>query len=371
MEAIKKLLTILVLTSLIGIGNAAAQCYHPTGFFATESLLNKPGVTYDLSLLTDTGNVTEERGSILYRSHFDPNVAVILTNFTLFQEKGLDIRLQLPTKVVKTTTNFLELVMNQTVKVSDLELMGGRNLNWILDLDYQPDPLGGPPIQVANLTKGNLKVTLMPYHNETYPDTYLRIEVTNMTRLIDQNQTELSQIFDAIGYPVSYETLTEGYSYDNRFRVTEDLDSALDIGDEEFDFTEAMRTELEWLTRNRIIRGLTSDDIETISTLAPFSWGEHNYKSRYYKTGWVLGINEEMLTEEHTFEYQGPPHCGGFQSDFLPSVTLTDFNADFQPFEIFFEQSTIGQALRFGLVGGALIIITLLYFRRRRKSRNL
>lgn len=360
----------LILAGIFGIGSAAAQCYTPTGWYASEVLLSKPGVTYDLSLLEATGNVTVVRSSILYRSHYDDRVAVILTPLEIFNEKGLDVRIQLPTKFVETTIRYLEMDMNETVKVSDLNMMGGRNIGWVLDLDYRPDPFGGPPIQVANLTKGNLKVTLIPNVNETIADTYIRIEVTNMTTLTEQNKTEISQIFDAIGYPKSFETLTQGLEFNNLPRTTEDLASALDIDTKDFKWTDAMKTELEWLRRNRVISGLTDSDIETLSTLAPYSWGEHNFKSRYYKDGWVLGITEEMLTVEYTLEYRGPPNCEGFDSSVLPDVTVEDFNTSFQPLGIIFEQSVMGAGIRGALIGGSIIVVSILYIRRRRSRRR-
>jgi len=349
---------------LLSFNVAFAQCYHPTGWFASEVLLNKPNVTYDLSLLEATGNVTVERGSILYRSHYDERVAVVLTPFELFSEKGLDMRLQLPTKVVSNTIKYIELELNETVRVIDLELMGGRNTGWILDLDYRPDPMGGPPIQVANLTKDNLKVTFIPNMNETFPDTYVRVELSNVTNINDQDISEFSMIFDAIGYPKTFNSLIQGYEFKELPLTTHDLASALEIESDKFGWTEAVRVELEWLQRNRVISGLNEGDIETLSTLAPFAWGEHNFKSRYYKDGWVLGINEEMLQEEYTYEYQGPANCNGFDPSVLPDVTVDDFNAGSQPLEIVFGQSFTAAAVRGLIILAVIIAILVVYFKK-------
>ncbi|MFQ6135267.1 MAG: hypothetical protein ACE5KU_05575, partial [Nitrososphaerales archaeon] len=249
------------------------------------------------------------------------------------------------------------------------DLMGGRYMGWVLDLDYRPNPGEGPPIQVSNLTKGNLKVTLIPYKNETVPDTYIRIEAQNTTVLSEQNRTELSQIFDAIGYPKSFETFIKGLEVKSLTRTTEDLASALDVSEQKFKWSEAMKIELEWLRRNRVIRGLTDGDIETLSALAPYAWGEHNFKARWYKDGWVLGITEEMLNEGYTYEYPGPVNCDGFQSTILPAATVGDFNAGFQPLEIILEESFTGAGIRAALIGGAILTIGILYIRRRRLRR--
>ncbi len=370
MDTIKRMIIIFVLTCVIGVCSAATQCYHPTGYFAAEVLLSKPGVTYDLSSLEATGNVTVIRTSILYRSHYDDRVAVILTPLEALQEKGLDVRLQLPTKIVTSTTHYLEAEVNETVKVADLDMMGGRYLGWVLDLDYPPNPSGGPPIQVANLTKGNLKVTFIPYMNESYPDTYVRLEITNMTMISQQNMTEFSQIFDAIGYPTSFQTFVQGLEFKVGSITTEDLASRLEQWTNE-QWTEAMKIELEWLTRNRIIRGLTDNDIETISAYAPYAWGEHNYKLRWYKDHWELGITEEMLEEEFTLQYLGPPNCEGFDPDVLPDQTIVDFNASFQPLDILFEQTFLGAGIRAVLIIVVILAMVILFVRRRRRGKHL
>ncbi len=363
---------ILTLSSLFLFSNLASgleSCYRPTGWYASEVMLNKPGMTYDVSRIQSTANVSVVRSSILYRSHYDDRVGVILTPLELFQEKGLDLRLQLPTEKVSTTTQSIVYGENATIRVTDLELMGGKTIGWILNLDYRPDPLGGPPIQVANITKDNLKLSIIPLVNETMLGAYIGLEVSNTTDLTQQDRAEFAKIFDAIGYPQSFETFIKGKEFKVVSTTTFDLVTALEKSWGETEWGDAVTTELRWLIKNKVIQGLEDKDIETLAALAPYAWGEHNFKARWYNNGWILGVTEEMVQANYTREYTGPPNCDGFQSSSLPPANLMDFNTGFQLQDIFLGQGFTGAALRAGVIGGAIIALSVLFIRRR-KSRH-
>ena len=353
-----------------GADEIPVDCYHPTGWFASESLLSKPSITYDIEPLKKTGNVTVKEPSVLYRSHYDDRIGVILTPLEIFEEKGLDIRFQLPTKVVTNTTNYIEASKNDSVTIIALDLMKGRDFDWVLDLDYRPNTIDGPPIQVSNLTKANLKITIIPTINETLPGALIHLEVRDATSIRESDLSEFSRIFDAIGYPTSFETFSKGLKFTSLSRTTQDLASALDIQPHEFKWDEAMKMELNWLIKNRLIKGLSNQDIEELSALAPYAWGEHNFKSRYYQDKWILGINEDMINANYTREYTGPPNCQGFQSTLLPISHITDFNITNNPLDILTEQTVAGQAIRVVIVAVFIIVIGAFIFLWRRKRRK-
>ncbi len=362
---------ILTLSSLLIFSNFASaleSCYHPTGWFASEVILDKPGVTYDLSGIQSAANVSVVRSSILYRSHYDDRVAVILTPIDLFQEKGLDLRLQLPTKNVTLSEPSIVYSENTTIRVSDLDLMGGKTVGWILNLDYRPDPSGGAPIQVANITNGNLQLTVIPLVNETLPGTYIGIEVNNATTLSQQNRTEFAKIFDAIGYPQSFDTFIKGKQFHVVTATGFDLATTLEKNWGETEWGDAMKTEIKWLIKNHVINGLEDKDLDTLAALAPYAWGEHNFKARWYNNGWVLGVTDEMIQANYTQEYQGPANCQGFQSSALPPNKLVDFNTGLQLQEVMGGQGFTGAAIRAAAIGGAIVIVSVLLIRRRRKS---
>ena len=370
MKATLHVALILALSSLLIFSNSASaleSCYHPTGWFASEVLLDKPGVTYDISRIQSAANVSVVRSSILYRSHYDDRVAVILTPLELFQEKGLDLRLQLPTRNVSTTTQSIIYSENvSAIRVADLELMGGKTVGWILNLDYRPDPLGGPPVQVANITKDNLKLSIIPLVNETMPGSYVGIEVSNTTALSKQDQADFAKIFDAIGYPQSFDTFIRGKQFNVVTTITYDLATALEKNWGETEWGDAMKTEIKWLTKNHVVNGLEDKDLDTLSALAPYAWGEHNFKARWYNNGWILGVTDEMVQANYTREYTGPANCQGFQSSSLPPNKLVDFNTGMQLQDVFMGQGFTGAAIRAAIIGGAIIAVSVLLIRRRR-----
>ncbi|MDP6641120.1 MAG: hypothetical protein QF381_01590 [Nitrososphaerales archaeon] len=374
MKIIYNLLTLAIVVTIlaagtltIGSASALTGCYSPTGWFASEFILNKPSVNFNLDRISETENVTYIRSSVIYRSHYNDSVAVILTPIDLFEEKGLDIRLQIPTMNTTKITNFLLLETNVTdTRLLDLDMMGGRGTGWILDISYLQLYPNQAPTQVSNLTKGNLKVTFIPHTNETIPGIYIAISAENMTSLSSENMTELSNIFDGIGYPTSYNMLSREFDSSISTEEEFDLASALGVSADDFNWFEAMTLELEWLRNNRVVTGLTDQDIEDIATLAKDAVAEHNFKGRYYNDNWVQGISEEMIEAGVTQAFPGEPDCNGFSSEILPFYSVQNFNDGFRPLELIFESSIQGQTIRMGLIGISILVSSVFILRWRR-----
>lgn len=86
-------------------------CFNTSDLFASEVVLNKSGMDYDLRFISRSTNVIIDKDETLitYRSHFDPRVAVILqvvkNEFNMPSGisilRGLSIRIQIPTKTIK------------------------------------------------------------------------------------------------------------------------------------------------------------------------------------------------------------------------------------------------------------------------------
>ena len=142
-------LRVLAILGILILSGTASACVNPTDSFATEVLLNKPGVSYNLSgmigsddiivktkevpvesepvggmptpqaivipnnnstVITETvmpklpAETRTELDRIIYRSHHNPDVAVvlsednILTNGGWTDDKYLSVRIQVPTK---------------------------------------------------------------------------------------------------------------------------------------------------------------------------------------------------------------------------------------------------------------------------------
>jgi hypothetical protein len=102
----------------------------------------------------------------------------------------------------------------------------------------------------------------------------------------------------------------------------EDLAEAVDIDREKFDFKTAMRTELDWLNVNKIITGITREDIGEISDISEAGLAGWNSRIVYENEKW-LPYNETdkpLLFRD--------VDCGGFSLGKLPSNEETIILAD-------------------------------------------
>ena len=161
--------TILIILIL---SNTAFACVNPTDSFATEVLLNKPGVSYNLSGIIESDNVIvktrevpvelsdtpepqmvvidenvttadskpvetiTELDAIIYRSHHNPDVAVILSedqipiNGEWNGDRYLSVKIQVPTKKVHRGMPFVEIELTGNTSIADLDLNASTDLGW-------------------------------------------------------------------------------------------------------------------------------------------------------------------------------------------------------------------------------------------------
>ena len=133
-------ISILLIFSLLIFTNIGMACFNPTDSFATEVALNKPSITYDLSGIKQSKDVTViekeeeespddvvkvvhreeveekpqrseepsfedyiETNAIIYRSHYNKDVAVALMEEEWEGQKYLNVKIQVPTKFVKSS----------------------------------------------------------------------------------------------------------------------------------------------------------------------------------------------------------------------------------------------------------------------------
>ncbi|MEK7580390.1 MAG: hypothetical protein AAB465_02160, partial [Patescibacteria group bacterium] len=132
-----KILTILFIVCLF-MARAVEACMSPTDLFAVEVLLNKPGINYDLSQLKllPQKELIQNEGKFYYRSHFYPDIGVVLSEFNNNEEKEkfLDIRLQIPVEY-KNFEDGEKLVpaINLDAERFDYKEALKIELNWLIE----------------------------------------------------------------------------------------------------------------------------------------------------------------------------------------------------------------------------------------------
>ena len=110
---------IIVLTAAI-LSNSlvyGAYCIKSSDDYATEVVLNKPDVEYNLNYLATAKNVILREGKYTFLSHSSDKILVIISEI---DEKltggraGLSIKLQSPTKTKQEIAHTLDLISKST-----------------------------------------------------------------------------------------------------------------------------------------------------------------------------------------------------------------------------------------------------------------
>ncbi|MCK4459922.1 MAG: hypothetical protein KAU52_09425, partial [Methanosarcinales archaeon] len=171
----------LAILGILILSNTAFACVNPTDSFATEVLLNKPGVSYNLSGMIKSDNVIvktkevpvksekidrvptpqaiiipennstvitgtvsagepvetrTELDAIIYRSHYNPDVAVILSedhipiNGEWNEDRYLSVKIQVPTKDVHKSMPYVRIGLTENVNAAALDIDASADLGW-------------------------------------------------------------------------------------------------------------------------------------------------------------------------------------------------------------------------------------------------
>lgn len=288
----------------------AQACFNPTDSFAVEVILNKTGIAYDLTKIREAVGVSTQDDSLIYRAHFNENVAVVLTENKGVPEKGLIVRIQIPTKEVTTVWTIIHFEKTlDKVKMSDLSLDKAADLGW----------------QVADtkMAKDENIISLQPISEVNDYGVIITIEIKGKTdQLSDSLKNEFINVLKTIGLSESDSESIFVKENIKTFPLTEtDLTEAVAIKAAEFKFDEALKRELEFLVSEKIITGLLEQDIVDIYKLAERGKAGHNERIRWFKDKWVVGITKEM-EEAGISRVKEYASCGGFALSLLPQTTL-------------------------------------------------
>ncbi len=265
----KKVAMTLSIFFLIGLASA---CFNPADSFAFEVLLNKPGISYDLSKFERARNVIVNE-EIIYRSHYSDKLAVIIREVNN-PVRGLSVRIQIPTERVEV--NFTEILLtiesNVTPKFEEASSL-------LSSLGYKVLKKS-KEVELLEAEKDDGKIRISIFGGEKS-----QLSVTIRGELNEKLKKELKSIAFAAGFGGEWENAR----IERKEIFYEDLKPVESV--DNFDFKEAVRVELEWLKENGIISGLSKKDIEEISKVAKAGLSGHNSRivwedgwKPYYKT---------------------------------------------------------------------------------------
>ena len=338
-------LSILLIFSLLVITNIGMACFNPTDSFATEVTLNKPSITYDLSEIKHSKDVTliekeespdlveevhrekvvpkpikiitikEDEGkpkrsiepgfddyietnAIIYRSHYNKDLAAVLAEEEWEGQKYLNVKIQVPTKFVYNSHSELRIKLDNLSPITqEVNQEYFKSLGYEVEGGFQSGRLK------SQLIKENIDIAVWSFSNveEEEDDeegekresfSGFSIQVRDQSTLTPELEEEFKNILEAYGF--NSDVLSQAEITPRTIQDV-DLEPAIDIDLENFDLGQALRTELEWLQNNKVISGLTDDDIDGIAKVADKGTAGWNSKIRYFKGKWVQGITEEPL----------------------------------------------------------------------------
>jgi len=257
--------------------------------FGTQILLSKPGVRYSLAepslrdiLLRDI-LIAEE--PITYPSHYNPETRVILRYECLF------IRIEIPYREVPVAIT--EWIIGDA-EITALRFEEASEFGWDAKVSSRcgwttPE---GERISVESylLKKGDVGIDICPAEcawshcpgewgppavtwvrgAETETQAVAKVWRYDAATFPEGMGSEVADVLTAIGFSSDKEAILKGVA---ECRVTQPLNlaPAIDIDPEEFDWEEAMKTELLWLRDNGVITGLSDRDI--VEASAACQWG--------------------------------------------------------------------------------------------------
>ena len=359
----------LAILGILILSNTASACDSPTNSFATEVLLNKPGVSYNLSGMigsddvivktkevpiietrptegvptpqaimipennSTVGTVTISAGepvktrteldAIVYRSHYNLDVAAILSegqipvkvNGEWNEDRYLSVKIQIPTKDVHKSVPYIRIGLTEDVNAATFDIDASADLGWDAEVSgsgsWTTEDGERRTMRSYLLQKGDIRINVMPADRTSLEETEVSVTVNNATSLSEGAKDEIADVLVAIGF-FEPTDMIEDTAIASNIREWDDLESAIGVAADDFDFGAAMKTELGHLISVGVITGLTDTDVDEIASASVCGTAGFNSRIVYEDGGWI------------PYRETGNPilmklgDCGGFSITELP-----------------------------------------------------
>ncbi len=359
----------------------------PESEFATEVLLNKPGIIYDLSPLEEYA----EHGLVeirdidglekyyIYKSHYNSEVAVIIKeinnkmyyppgpNYTEKDLSGLSIILSIPTKWDETTIEYEVAQLK-----FDFELnLTHELITFMESQNYKNEDSGNIEIngKYANLEFLNEETTIILSSGEGGKTAegltsagesiiWTRGRKTSFEQSVNQDIKDM----------LKYLNLDQN-KWDEADRKTENHPVMIEVPTinldlKEFDWKVAMQTELEWLISEKIITNLSGSNIQEIIRNTKAGHVGYNNRVIFENSTW------KPFSETGALKQRPPSNLDTFETKFDLTNTLNNLNDWSNGGQVPGKNEALPYSM-LSIVGGVLLIIvigTFSYTRLKRKS---
>lgn len=305
-KVMKLTFAILLITLSLSVG--ATACANPADSFASEVLLNKAGAIYDLTDIKNSKNITLQNDTVIYRSHYNPEVAVVLSVNEPFN-KQLSIKLQVPVKQVQMKLPVVNIKAVGTVDVASLNVNAAKELGWNVKVSGKAF-LGNVTRDSYSLEKGDIHISLMPEGRTSLERTDAEAVINNVTVLTEDARKDIENVLIKIGF-ARIDAL-QNTAVESKIQEWDDLVPSVNVDADTFNFSGAMRAELTWLRDNKVLSRLTNEDIDGIAKEAGKGTAGYNSRIVYFKGKWLSYRNtgQPLIISAYS--------CGGFPPAVLP-----------------------------------------------------
>jgi len=344
-----KLIFILSVLGILLLSWSAVACANPTDSFSSEVLLNRAGIAYDLTDIRVSKNVTLQNDVIIYRSHYNPEVAVALS-----VNKQLDIKLQIPTKQVQKKLPFVQIKAVGTGDIASLNVDAAKELGWNAKVSGKAF-LGNISRDYYSLEKGDIRINLMPEGRTSLERIEGEAVINNATTLTADAKKEIENALFKIGFAgtaVNLQNVTE----ESKVFELDDLEPSVNVNASTFNFGDAIMTELNWLQDNGVISGLTDADIDNIAKEAKKGAAGYNSRIVFFKGNW------QPYSRTGQPLYKSVSGCGEFPLTALPAGAVISLEGAGSG-----KLKDTSQAQGFEIAMSAIVLILTLIWRKARQ----
>ena len=264
-----------------------------------------------------------ELDRIIYRSHHNPNVAVILSDRVHNYNEGewddarhISVRIQIPTKDVHRSMPYIGIGLTKDVYTAALDIEACAELGWDSEVSgsgsWTTDDGERRTMRSYLLRKGDIRINVMPADRTSLEETVVSVTVNNATSLSEGAKDKITDVLVAIGFFESTDIIDDTAIVSN-IREWDDLESAIGVAADDFDFGAAMETELEDLIDDGVVVGLTDRDVDEIASASVRGTAGFNSRIVYGDGAWIA-----YHETENPVQLLKLADCGGFSITELP-----------------------------------------------------
>ncbi len=251
-----------VFLGLLVLQGAVSCCFDPSDMASIEVVLNKPGVSYDLSPFKELSNVVVVNYSwggkaYLYRSHLSNEVVVLVSTQKLYpdsSESYLTVRVESEvTRVEESVVRYLSSIVLGNLNVTPSLLTTAEKMGWVVnagELSHE-----GPFKVTLTKTDNSTRVTVMLARMEAEGNIIAEVTAEDSREIAEDEVRKLISALFGLEIDVRLEE-----------RRTSVVRLKPKVGEEEL--KSALDYELRWLIRIGVLRGIGGDDLEKILDVA-------------------------------------------------------------------------------------------------------